>query len=78
MAVRVKFQGTEADPNAKDTSFVFYFAEDELIKDQPQPQQQQQYQEKPGGVAFDGMSCTAFKMEHLQAGGQKPRGIQLL
>lgn len=67
MAVRVEFEGTEADPNSVGASFMHYFAEEELLKvDKPKP---------ANPLPFDGMSCTAFKMDALQSAGQKPRGL---
>jgi hypothetical protein len=53
LAIRVKFQGTEANAN-EEGAFEFRFNEDELKK-----------AELP--VAFDGMSCKAFKLEQLEA-----------
>lgn len=55
LAIRVEFQGTEADPKEPNASFQFHFKEEELegVKDEP--------------VAFDGMSCMAFKLEQLEA-----------
>lgn len=68
MAVRVEFQGTE-QKESSDGSFYHYFAEDELEK-----------VEEPtiivavdSQVAFDGMSCKAFKLERLQMGQQAQR-----
>lgn len=62
MAVRVEFLGTESDESTETESFYHYFAEDELEKVEQAP------------MAFDGMGCTAFKLELLDA-GQKPRRI---
>jgi hypothetical protein len=53
LAIRVNFQGTEANANEQG-AFEFRFNEDELKK-----------AELP--VAFDGMSCKAFKLEQLEA-----------
>ena len=116
MAVRVEFNGTEADPNAADgTSFLHYFGEIELIqvKEEEESQEQQQGRGEATTVAFtcnqwhlfpsfivsasrrqslfsqnhaddagrdtslpfDGMSCSAFKMDHLQSASQTKRGI---
>jgi hypothetical protein len=68
MAVRVEFQGNEQEESG-DGSFYHYFAEDELKK-----------VEEPtiivaadSQVAFDGMSCKAFKLERLQMGQQAKR-----
>lgn len=70
MAVRVEFQGTEADPNAAGTSFLHYFAEAELLK-----VDKQETQKTENSLPFDGMSCVAFKMDHIQSASDKPRGI---
>jgi hypothetical protein len=68
MAVRVYFMGSEKD--AKDGgSFEHYFAEDELVKMNVNDSEMLSVP-----VAFDGMSCRAFKLEQLQI-GQKPRSI---
>jgi hypothetical protein len=84
MAVRVEFQGTESDPNAPGTSFVHYFAEDELLKVVPAPSSlatmamQEETEHKGATTAslpFDGMTCTAFKLDHLQSASQKQRNI---
>eukprot|EP00545_Synedropsis_sp_CCMP1620_P014768 CAMPEP_0119008246 /NCGR_PEP_ID=MMETSP1176-20130426/3562_1 /TAXON_ID=265551 /ORGANISM="Synedropsis recta cf, Strain CCMP1620" /LENGTH=126 /DNA_ID=CAMNT_0006960543 /DNA_START=228 /DNA_END=608 /DNA_ORIENTATION=- len=55
LAIRVDFQGTEEDEK-EDGTFQFRFNEEELKKVKV---------ELP--VAFDGMSCKAFKLEHLDA-----------
>jgi len=111
MAIRVQFQGTEADPSIAGASFWHHFAEDELLrivvedtakatttnapisKSNAVPFRMNFWQslgfhtssslfsstqDSPvsGSLAFDGMSCTAFKMEHLQsASSQQPRGL---
>jgi len=64
MAVRVQF----ADPleNNDEGPFLHYFAEDELAKAKPSTTDEPQ-------VAFDGMSCVAFKLDQLSS--DKPRGI---
>ena len=58
MAVRVEFMGTEADESAPDCSFQFHFAEDELEKLKKEEEKK---------VAFDGMSCVAFKLDAMEA-----------
>ena len=55
LAIRVKFLGTETNAN-EEGWFEFRFNEDEL---------QKAADEQP--VAFDGMSCKAFKLEQLDA-----------
>lgn len=66
MAVRVEFRGTEEDASASG-SFMHYFAEEELIKVNDDSDD---YNER---IPFDGMSCTAFKLEHLKMGEQAKR-----
>ena len=71
MAVRVEFPGSLND-NSGDlsTSFEHYFAEEELTKViEQQPNNSKETQ------PFDGMSCVAFKLDHLSQGGQKPREL---
>lgn len=64
MAVRVEFSGTEEDETASATSFYHYFAEDELLKVE---------ENGASSVAFDGISCTAFKLDQLKMGQQAQR-----
>lgn len=78
MAVRVKFEGK--DPSTiKDSLFVtehftHYFAEEELLKiTVPDSTILSGDQEKKGPVPFDGLSCTAFKLDKLATG--KPRKL---
>lgn len=61
MAVRVQFSN---DGGEEDESYLHYFSEEELIKI-----------EEKASVAFDGMTCSAFKMEQLQKMQSQPRGI---
>ena len=102
MAVRVEFEGTEADPTMAGTSFMHYFGEAELIKVKHASKattvpftltfspfqsfkqearqglflhNQEDEEAKDESLPFDGMSCAAFKMNHLQSASQTPRGI---
>lgn len=68
MAVRVEFQGTEQDESG-DGSFYHYFAENELEK----VEEPTIIEAADSHVAFDGMSCKAFKLERLQMGQQARR-----
>eukprot|EP00980_Cylindrotheca_fusiformis_P003167 scaffold721_cov131-Cylindrotheca_fusiformis.AAC.57 len=63
MAVRVEFPGTEEDEMSSGTSFYHYFAEGELLK----------VDVSSNSVAFDGMSCKAFKLDQLKMGQQAQR-----
>jgi hypothetical protein len=64
MAVRVTFEGTESDETASSESFFHYFAESELEKVVVKKEEE---------VAFDGMSCVAFKLDQLKMGEQAQR-----
>lgn len=68
MAVRVEFQGTETDGSVSGTSFMHFFAEEELIKVK-EDEKTASKEELP----FDGMSCKAFKLDHLKMGEQAKR-----
>ena len=73
-AVHVKFEddGKFGDGD----SFIHFFAEEELLKVTEEPLAQQSKPDGPESViAFDGMSCKAFKLEQLGSVGQKPRSI---
>jgi hypothetical protein len=72
MAVRVEFQGTEVDENVVGSSFYHYFAESELLQFQNQPVAVVDEEDAPP-VAFDGMSCVAFKLDQLKMGQQAQR-----
>lgn len=60
-AVRVEFPGTETNPSESGSSFMHYFAEDELTR------------VKEEELPFDGMSCKAFKLDQLKMGEQAKR-----
>jgi hypothetical protein len=65
MAVRVEFSGTEQDETSSASStFYHYFAEAELLKVE---------ENVANPVAFDGMSCTSFKLDQLKMGHQAQR-----
>ena len=61
MAVRVQF----GDAN-DESSFFHYFAEEELVKEPPKMAE---------NLVFDGKSCTAFKLEQLEAHQSQPRRV---
>jgi hypothetical protein len=81
MAVRVQFPRTfhnstidslETTADFQSTeSFVHYFAEDELLISDSIAT----HVDSASTLAFDGMSCTAFKLEQLRVGLNKPRKI---
>ena len=80
LSVHVRFKVSEDEGNglfANDT-FVHYFAESELIKKKEDAvvdddNQQQFSNNSEGSVAFDGMSCKAFKLDKLSMGEQAKR-----
>jgi hypothetical protein len=74
MAVRVEFQGSEQAADGEG-SFDHYFAEEELIK-QPKEETKVVIQDvsEDTQVAFDGMTCKAFKLDQLQL-DKKPRKL---
>uniref|UniRef100_A0A7S2UIX4 Uncharacterized protein n=1 Tax=Attheya septentrionalis TaxID=420275 RepID=A0A7S2UIX4_9STRA len=80
MAVHVKF-ATE-DSIITDDFFIHYFAEDELVvvkKEQALEEQvvtEASESTTPPVVAFDGLSCKAFKLDHLKMGKQAQRIAQ--
>lgn len=80
MAVRVEFKGNEEKDSSLSSevgsSFTHYFAEEELVKVQVEEEDQQASSSSSTGntVAFDGMSCTAFKLDQLKI-DEKPRRI---
>lgn len=72
MAVRVEFQGTEAE-ETQEGSFYHYFAEEELLQIKEDSSEQQSSENTNSVVPFDGMSCVAFKLDHLKMGQQAQR-----
>jgi hypothetical protein len=86
MAVQVEFFGTASSSSS---SFTHYFAEDELtavVDTYSAEKEEEVEQEKEpiklmnvkddsssSGVAFDGMSCKAFKLDQLKMGTQARR-----
>ena len=68
MAVRVEFEGSLYDESIQGASFDHYFAEEELQKYSGDAQEA-----NPATSAFDGMSCVAFKRDHLKMGEQAQR-----
>jgi hypothetical protein len=75
MAVRVEFEGTEAEETEEGASFYHYFAEEELQKIQEEDLRSKQSEgdASSGPAAFDGMSCVAFKLDQLKMGQQAQR-----
>jgi hypothetical protein len=82
MAVHVKFATEDSCSIIADDFFIHYFAEDELevVK------KEQALEDRVGTgasestsssvVAFDGLSCKAFKLDHLKMGKQAQRIAQ--
>jgi hypothetical protein len=76
MAVRVEFQGSE-QARDEDGHFYHYFAEEELIKQAVAKEETKiviQDVSADSQIAFDGMSCKAFKLDQLQL-DKKPRKL---
>jgi hypothetical protein len=76
MAVRVEFQGSEQATD-EEGSFYHYFAEEELIKQAVAKEETKVVIQDVSGdsqIAFDGMSCKAFKLDQLQL-DKKPRKL---
>lgn len=69
MAVRVAFASNNDDDDASNSSFLHYFAEAELLK-----VENDAVDNEKSTLPFDGMSCTAFKLDQLKV-GSKPRRI---
>ena len=80
MAVRVEFErkdNMDLPPELFEgsSSFLHYFAEEELLKvAKEELEQTSTGNQVAASVPFDGMSCTAFKLNQLEP-NQKPRGI---
>jgi hypothetical protein len=83
MAVRVQFPRTFHNSSSHDSSkttagfqstesFMHYFAEAELLLSDSIATDAD---DSASTLAFDGMSCTAFKLEQLHVGLNKPRKI---
>lgn len=70
MAVRVEFSASLlTDSTDESSSFFHYFAEDELVKVMDDAKIADANSNQP----FNGMSCTAFKLEQLKS--SRPRKI---
>jgi len=77
-AVTVKYEGkvdpasgaTEEGFNTGIDTFTHYFNEDELVKVQKHEMKEES---ASASVAFDGMSCKAFKLDQLKMGQQAQR-----
>jgi hypothetical protein len=73
----------DSSTSSSSSSFTHYFAEDELemVQIPPPPTSEVEEQEteeteettETGSVAFDGMSCQAFKLDRLKMGKQAQR-----
>ena len=86
MAVRVHFQGSERNDTLEEdgsSSFYHYFAEEELLRVEEEKDDgatrinvdaNSDGEEQQQQVPFDGMTCTAFKIDQMQLDERK-RGI---
>jgi hypothetical protein len=75
----VEFERSESNKGlfgeeSRESSFLHYFAEEELLKVKDEIVEAAAASGNEKSLPFDGMSCTAFKLEQLQT-HQKPRGI---
>ncbi|KAL9187409.1 hypothetical protein ACHAXT_001512 [Thalassiosira profunda] len=70
LAVHVRFAAEGSDLFAND-AFIYYFAESELIIKKNDDADAEE--ESSINVAFDGMSCKAFKLDKLKMGEQARR-----
>lgn len=75
LAVHVRFHTLEENELFGNDMFVHYFAEDELVKKKEEEDQSAKDQdgERDVSIAFDGLSCTAFKLDKLKMGEQAKR-----
>lgn len=82
LAVHVRFNvnvdGDHAEKDGKkdlfaNDTFIHYFAESELIKKKEDLVLVSDDEEQKPAVAFDGMSCKAFKLDKLSMGEQAKR-----
>ncbi len=72
LSVRVRFCVDEANEFFANDTFIHYFAESELAKKKEDSCIDKQ-EEGNTPIAFDGMSCTAFKVDKLKMGEQAKR-----
>ena len=75
LAVHVRFYSLEENELFGNDMFVHYFAEDELVKKKEEEIESMEDQEgeSDASIPFDGLSCTAFKLDRLKMGEQAKR-----
>ena len=75
LAVHVRFNAVEDNEFFGNDTFVHYFAEAELAKEKEEECVEDQGGESGAAsiTAFDGLSCTAFKLDKLKMGEQARR-----
>ena len=80
LCVRVKFAADDKNELFANDTFSHYFAESELVKNRRVDNDKEDDGEVEGRdgrssppVAFDGLSCTAFKLDKLKMGEQAKR-----
>jgi len=79
LAVHVRFNANNENALFANDTFIHYFAESELIKkkdDVPintNDKEDDDNKQQSTSVAFDGLSCTAFKLDKLSMGEQARR-----
>ena len=72
----MRFQTLEENELFGNDTFGHYFAEDELVKMKEKEEEEcteDQEGESDATIAFDGLSCTAFKLDKLKMGEQAKR-----
>ena len=70
LSVHVRFKVDGENELLANDTFIHYFAESELVKKKEDDCAEDQ--DDPS-IAFDGLSCTAFKLDKLQMGEQAKR-----
>ena len=74
LAVHVRFDAVEENELFGNDTFVHYFAEAELVKRKEDEEcVVEDRRREESAVAFDGLPCTAFKLDKLKMGEQARR-----
>jgi hypothetical protein len=73
LSVRVRFGVDEENEFFANDTYFHYFAESELAKKKEDDCIDDQEEGSTPPIAFEGMSCTAFKVDKLKMGEQAKR-----
>jgi hypothetical protein len=73
LAVHVRFNTCEENELFGNDTFIHYFAEAELDKKKEEVCKEELDDGGSASIAFDGLSCTAFKLDKLKMGEQAKR-----